>query len=106
VFSKFIPYANDTSGVSLAAGSLTSAPDGKASSPLQGREALPHWHTSGRYQHNCRRKPAGERRIFSRPADLKFDFVRPGRKANMLEPSPLGQVVSLRDSRPVVLAGQ
>jgi FtsP/CotA-like multicopper oxidase with cupredoxin domain len=37
---------------------------------------------------------------------LKFDFVRPGRKAHMLEPSPLGQVVSLRNSRPVVLAGQ
>jgi hypothetical protein len=37
---------------------------------------------------------------------LKFDFVRPGPKANMLEPLPLGQVVSLRGSRPVVLAGE
>ena len=37
---------------------------------------------------------------------LKFDFVRPGPKANMLEPSPLGQVVSFKGSRAVVLAGE
>ncbi len=37
---------------------------------------------------------------------LKFDFARPGPKANLLEPSPLGQGVSLRGSRPVVLAGE
>lgn len=37
---------------------------------------------------------------------LKFDFVRPGPKANMLEASQLGQVLSLRGSRPVVVAGE
>jgi hypothetical protein len=37
---------------------------------------------------------------------LKFDFVRPDPKANMLAPSALGQVVSLRGTRPVVLAGE
>jgi len=37
---------------------------------------------------------------------LKFDFVRADPKATVLAPSPLGQVVSLKGSRPVVLAGE
>lgn len=37
---------------------------------------------------------------------LKFDFVRQGPKANVVEPSPLGAVISLKGSRPVVLAGE
>jgi hypothetical protein len=36
----------------------------------------------------------------------KFDFVRPSPTANMLELLPLGQVLSLRGSRPLVLAGE
>jgi hypothetical protein len=54
---------------------------------------------------------AGANLLVSGPASsgqqiLKFDFVRPGLKASVLEPAPLGQVVSLGGSRPVVLAGQ